>query len=148
MTIGIVAVSRNGVIGASGTIPWCCKEDMRFFRKMTMGFPCIMGRTTYESLPCSLAGRLNVVVSHRSTMSSAPNVVWVKSLHEALEKFPHGFVIGGASVYEQAMPYLSGIYVSTVQREVTGDTFFVPPSKPYRVVTESPQVTIKYYDLT
>lgn len=148
MTIGIVAVSRNGVIGSHGTIPWCCKEDMRFFRKMTMGFPCIMGRTTYESLPRPLAGRLNVVVSHRDMLLSTPDVVWVKSLTEALEKFPHSFVIGGASIYRQAMPYLSGMYVSTIQQDVTGDTFFTFPTSPYRVVLESPQLTVKYYDLT
>ena len=148
MTIGIVAVSRNGVIGSHGTIPWYCKEDMRFFHKMTMGFPCIMGRATYESLPRPLAGRLNVVVSHRDMMSSTHDVVWVKSLTDALEKFPHSFVIGGSSIYRQAMPYLSGMYVSIIQQDVTGDTFFTIPTSPYHVVMESPQLIVKYYDLT
>nr|DAH47858.1 MAG TPA: hypothetical protein [Caudoviricetes sp.] len=148
MRLGIVGVSKNGVIGFNGIIPWQCKEDMNFFRKMTMGFPCIMGRTTYNSLSSPLVGRLNVVVSHCHPSPTLPNVVWVNSLKQALMMFPYSFVIGGSSIYKQAMPYLDGIYVSIVQQVVRGDTFFVLPPKPYRVVSESPQVVIRYYDLT
>ena len=147
MILGIVAVSKNGVIGNQGTIPWHCKEDLWFFRKMTTGFPCIMGHTTFKSLPRLLTNRIHVVLTRNSYHSSNPWVQYLPNLEEALFRFPDSFIIGGASVYEQSMNDLDGIYISIIQKEVKGDRFFRMPATRYRSIMESDEVSIRYYPL-
>jgi dihydrofolate reductase len=123
----IAAVAENRVIGRDNAIPWSLKEDMQHFRSLTMGCPCIMGRRTWESLPRKpLPGRLNIVLSSRSGTGAAGEKV-CPSLPAALALCASAgrvFIIGGASVYREAMALASGIELTLVRGEYEGDVFF------------------------
>jgi dihydrofolate reductase len=124
----VVAVSRNGVIGRAGGIPWRLPSDLKRFRAITMGKPIIMGRKTWESLPRKpLPGRLNIVVS-RNSQYRAPGAELATSLAAALDKAgslrPEEIaVIGGADIYRAVLPLVTRIYLTEVDCEVDGDTF-------------------------
>ena len=124
----IVAMARNGVIGVNNQIPWYLPADLRFFKKTTMGHHVIMGRRTFMSIGKALPGRTNIVVS-RNPFFLAEGVLVAHSLEEALymamesgEK--EAFVIGGGQLYQQAMAYLDKVYITRVDAEVDGDTYF------------------------
>lgn len=123
----IAAVANNGVIGNNGDIPWSISEDLQHFRKTTMGYPCIMGRHTYESIGGALPGRTCVVVSR--TVDDLPDVIVVKDLRRALElttqtQAPKVFVIGGETLYEQTDHLATELYLTVIDRDYEGDTFF------------------------
>mgnify|MGYP002760349732 FL=1 len=121
----IAAVSENNVIGSDGGIPWDIPEDMKHFRELTTGKTVIMGRKTYESLPedyTPLPGRQNIVLS-RSDPDIEAEVV--ESLEEAYRKSENQiFIIGGESVYSQAMKDADRLEITRVHREMDGDAFF------------------------
>ncbi len=122
----IVAVARNGVIGRDGELPWHLPEDLKHFKRTTTGHAIIMGRKTYESIGRPLPNRRNIVVT-RST-ASFEGCETAKSLEGAIElarttdECP--FVIGGASLYAEALPLATELHLTIVDREVEGDTFF------------------------
>lgn len=127
----VAAVSKNGVIGNKGGLPWgtSYRDDLRHFRKLTMGQPIIMGRKTWESLPRKpLQGRLNIVISHQVFYEPSGNPQFVYNLKSALDIATRSslmpFVIGGASLYKQAMPLASHLYITRIDKEFEGDTYF------------------------
>lgn len=151
----IVAVAKNGVIGKDGTLPWHVSEDLKHFKAVTNGHAIVMGRKTFESIGRPLPGRLNVVVSR--TLSGAPSgtllapsleaAVEFASLHESEYPGP-AFVIGGSSLYVEAMRYVQRMYITEIDRAVAGDTFFPSYDKNVWTVTEerrgeTPDVTFK-----
>lgn len=118
----IVARSRNGVIGAGGGIPWRLRDDMRFFRRTTLGSTVIMGRKTFESIGGPLADRRNIVLT-RDPSFRAEGVLVARSPAEALQiSGGDAFVIGGESVYEAFMPLAEEIFMTEVDAHVDGDT--------------------------
>jgi dihydrofolate reductase len=122
----IVAMSNHRVIGANNTLPWHLPADLKHFRALTMGHPIIMGRKTHESIGKPLPGRENIVVSANKDFS-APGCSVVPSLHAALEicgKAEEIFFIGGNTLYQQALPLTQRIYLTHVDCDVKGDTFF------------------------
>lgn len=122
----VVAVARNGVIGHTNGLPWRLPADLAFFRRLTMGHPVVMGRKTYESIGRPLPGRLNIVVT-RSPGFRAPGCTVVDSLEAAYRAAGDAsevFVIGGAQIYEAAFPTADRIYLTEVDAEIEGDTFF------------------------
>lgn len=130
MTLSIVAaVARNGVIGREGGIPWHIPEDMARFRALTTGHPVLMGRKTWDSLPDRfrpLPGRRNVVVT-RNPVWTADGAERAASLDTALELLDDPetvFVIGGASLYDQALPLADDLELTEVDLEPEGDAFF------------------------
>lgn len=119
----IAAMARNRVIGAEGRIPWHLPEDLKFFKRTTLGHVVLMGRKTYESLGKPLPGRENWVVSRTGEF---PGVKTFRDLSE-IEPPNDGrelFVIGGAQVYEALLPRCSELYLTLVDQEVGGDAFF------------------------
>ena len=104
---GIVAIGPNNVIGRGGVMPWHCRQDLYVFKKLTMGFPCVFGKTTYENLPIKpLPGRLNVVCSRSYKTEQKDNVLYVPSLEEAIKQCGNVeriFVCGGAILYKYAL---------------------------------------------
>ena len=120
-------MARNGVIGRDGDLPWRLPEDMAHFRRTTLGHAVIMGRKTWESLPKPLAGRHNIVVSRQADYA-APGADVVGSLEAARalvapsDDLP--FVIGGASLYAQALPNATVVHWTEVDAEPEGDTHF------------------------
>ena len=121
--IAIAAMSPQRVIGSAGTIPWHISEDLRFFKRTTLGHAIVMGRKTYESLGKPLPGRENLVVSRTATLEG---VRVFRSLSE-IEEPTDGrqlYVIGGAELYAALLPRCSEILLTRVSIDVAGDTWF------------------------
>ncbi|HEY7380356.1 MAG TPA: dihydrofolate reductase [Gaiella sp.] len=125
----MAAVARRGVIGRDNAIPWRIPEDVARFRDLTMGHAVVMGRRTWDSLPDRfrpLPGRRNVVVS-RNPGWSADGAERAGSLDEALRLLagaPEVFVIGGAELYEAALPLADELLLTEIDADVDGDTLF------------------------
>ncbi|HEY7774998.1 MAG TPA: dihydrofolate reductase [Kineobactrum sp.] len=128
----MVAVAANGVIGNAGGLPWHLSEDLRYFKRTTMGKPIIMGRKTWESIGRPLPGRPNIVVTRSEGLAIAGAHV-VGSLDAALALAaglaPSAgatelMIIGGGQLYEAALPLADRLYVTEVHAEVAGDTRF------------------------
>ncbi len=125
----IVAVGRDRVIGdSSGALglPWHLPEDLRHFKRTTAGHALLMGRTTHEAIGRALPGRRNLVLT-RTEGAQFEGCEVVHSLEEALALVaddPCPFVIGGESVYSEALPRCTHLYITEVDREVRGDAHF------------------------
>jgi dihydrofolate reductase len=136
----IVALAANGVIGRGGTLPWRLPDDLKHFKTMTMGHPILMGRRTYESIGKPLPGRRSIVVSTTMTTAPAPGVEVVCSLDDAvrLVAAAPAFVIGGAALYEAALPRCNRVHLTELDVPVDGDTFFPAFDRSeWRLETES-----------
>jgi dihydrofolate reductase len=135
LACGPVARATNGVIGREGKLPWRLRDDLAFFRKVTMGKPIIMGRKTWESLPGgSLPGRLNIVLSRDGSFEPKGAVV-CETFSEAVQigreqagedEVDEVCVIGGAALFELALPQARRLYLTEVEAEVDGDVHFPP----------------------
>jgi dihydrofolate reductase len=123
----IVAVSSNGVIGSNGDMPWHISEDLKRFKKLTLGSKIIMGRKTWESLPFRpLKKRENMVISRNKNYQAA-GAVLVNSLEEALQTLnqdEEAFIIGGGQIYNQAMNFADKLYITEIHADFEGDTSF------------------------
>lgn len=130
----VVAVAENGVIGNAGALPWRISDDLKWFRKTTMGKPVVMGRKTYESIGEPLSGRDNIVVT-RDERFSRGGVIAARSIVEAVAKARECAaargadeicVIGGGELYAQMIAAADRIYFTRVKAEVEGDGRFPP----------------------
>jgi dihydrofolate reductase len=124
----VAAVATSGVIGRAQTLPWHLPEDLRRFKAITFGKPILMGRRTLESIGRALPGRRNLVLTHGATLP-VPGVEPVASIAEALERCAAAAqlcVIGGADLYRLTLPQADEIYLTRVQADVAGDTYFPP----------------------
>jgi dihydrofolate reductase len=122
----VAAVAANGVIGRDGQLPWHLPEDLRHFKRLTLGHPVIMGRLTWESLGKPLPGRENIVVSARPGYE-APGAAVANSLEAALALCaiePIVFVIGGQRLFAESLPLAAGLVLTEIHREFPGDTWF------------------------
>jgi dihydrofolate reductase len=128
----IVAMAKNHVIGINNNLPWHLSEDLKYFKRVTMGKPIIMGRKTFESIGKPLPGRTNIVVT-RNANYQVEGVKVVHSLKAAMELCEsiavidgceEAMVIGGAELYQQALPLADYLYLTEVHAEVEGDAFF------------------------
>ena len=125
----VVAVSRNGVIGRDGGLPWRISADLKRFREITMGKPVIMGRKTWESLPKRpLPGRTNIVIT-RQAGYEAPGAHLANGVGAALkiaeaERPEEIAVIGGGEIFRMFMPTADRVYLTEAHLSVEGDTFF------------------------
>ncbi|HVZ73922.1 MAG TPA: dihydrofolate reductase [Polyangia bacterium] len=126
----IAAVSRNGVIGRAGKVPWDLPEDRAFFRSTTMGHAVIMGRKTWDETGRPLEGRRNLVVSRGAVSGRDDEREVVKTLDEAIARAratdAEPFVIGGAEIFRLALPLATKLVLTEVQFDSDGDTFFPP----------------------
>lgn len=122
----VAAVAANGIIGASGRLPWHIPGELRHFRRLTLGHPVIMGRRTWESLKGPLPQRENIVVT-RTAGYEAPGAAVAASLEAALALCagePVAFVIGGTQLFEESLPIAAGMVLTEIQRDYEGDTRF------------------------
>jgi len=129
----VVARARNGVIGRDGGLPWRLRSDLQLFKANTIGKPCIMGRATWQSLPLRpLPGRLNVVLS-RDPEFRPKGALVCRAFDEALsiareqaveDEAAEVCVIGGARLFEVALPLARRIYLTEVDAAPDGDVFF------------------------
>lgn len=123
----IVAVADNGAIGINGNMPWHISEELKYFKKTTLGCPVIMGRTTFESLGKALPGRKNIVLSSRNI--DCEGIVRVGSFEEAFaacEDAEKCFVIGGASVYFKLIDSVDRLYITEVHTTISNADAFFP----------------------
>jgi len=119
-------MNRNHVIGYQQQIPWHLPADLKHFKNITMGKPIVMGRKTFASIGRPLPGRLNIIITG-DTAYHAEGCRIVHSLDEAmrsLEKEPEIMIIGGASLYQQTLPMADKLYLTLIEEEFNGDTFF------------------------
>jgi len=127
MTISlIVAMGENHVIGKNGDLPWHISEDLKWFKKNTIGKPIIMGRKTFETLNKPLPGRHNIVITSDKNYEVDGATV-THSLDEALEaagEVGEIMICGGSSVYKQALPLVEKMYITLIYHDFEGDTFF------------------------
>lgn len=122
----VAAVAGNGVIGRQGQLPWHLPEDLKHFKRLTLGHPVIMGRRTWESLNGPLPGRDNIVVTRQSGYD-APGAAVARSLEGALALCtgePVAFVIGGSRLFAESLPIAAGLVMTEIEREYEGDTWF------------------------
>lgn len=126
MIHAIVAMTADRVIGQRNTLPWKLKGDLPRFKKLTTGQTVIMGRNTFESIGRPLPNRYNIVLDFEKRPLEGAAVC--SSVEEALQLArSYGteiFVIGGASVYEQMLPYVEVLHVSHVKKDYEGDVYF------------------------
>jgi dihydrofolate reductase len=125
----IVAMTRGGVIGHRGGLPWRLSADLKRFKSLTMGHHLLMGRKTFESLGRVLPGRVSVVITRQSGFPLPPAVLRANDLESALvlaAADDEPFVIGGAEIYRLAFPHVDRLYVTWVEADIPGDTFFPP----------------------
>lgn len=132
----IAAMSFDHVIGNGREIPWHIPDDLKRFKRLTVGHPVIMGRITAETiierLGMGLPGRTNIVLSKKSTDKFPKNVVVVKSVAEALHTAGHSpgneeiFVAGGGAVYRSFLGFANRLYITVVHGNYKGDVFFPP----------------------
>ncbi len=127
----IVAAAENGVIGRNNALPWHLPQDLRYFKRVTMGKPIVMGRKTFESIGRPLPGRTNIVIT-RNPDFTAEGVRVVASLDEALrlagdiariDGAQELVVIGGVEIYKASIPRADRLYITEVHASVKGDAF-------------------------
>lgn len=141
----IVAAAENGTIGLENRLPWHLPEDLKYFRKVTMGKPIIMGRKTFDSIGKPLPGRTNIVLT-RQQQAGLPETVHIA--HDAEQAIQIArtvcqeqaaneiMVIGGEQVYQLLMPHATRLYLTEVQAVVEGDAHFVFDRSQWRLVSE------------
>ena len=127
----IVAMAHNRVIGLNNQMPWHLPADLAWFKKNTLNKPVIMGRKTFESIGRPLPNRHNIVISRQieSIDNKISNVSWVKSIDEAIslaqkQQPDEVFIIGGGNIYQQVLPLIERLYLTHIDAELQGDTYF------------------------
>ncbi len=122
----VVAAARNGVIGRDGELPWRLPNDLKEFKRLTMGKPVVMGRKTWDSIGRPLPGRHNVVISRTEGLGleGATVVASPEAALELLSDEAEIMVIGGGAIYRAFLDQASRIYLTEVDADVDGDTTF------------------------
>src|SRR3569833_2798125 len=141
-------MSLNRAIGKDNKLPWHIPEDLRWFKKLTTGNVIIMGRKTWDSIGKPLPNRESIVVTRSG--ASIPGVRTVQSLSEIdpARDARDYFIIGGAKIFETALPFCSDIYLTLVKREVNGDVFlpgFEDQFELVEIIDEKPEFSIQHY---
>lgn len=122
----IVAMSSNQVIGNNNQLPWYLPADLKHFKMLTTGNIVLMGRKTFASIGKPLPNRINIILT-RNLDFKAEGCVIIHEPQEAfnfIEKEKELFIIGGAEIYQEFLPYIHRIYLTLVHKEIIGDTYF------------------------
>jgi len=146
--IAIAAMAANRVIGKDGTIPWRLPEDMKFFKRTTLGNVVLMGRKTYDSIGKPLPGRENWVLTRQ-----AIDIPGVTVLHDVqnLPPAPEGrevFLIGGAELYASLLPLCREVLLTRLPKAIEGDAYFPVFEQDFdlqETLIASPEMTVERY---
>jgi dihydrofolate reductase len=127
----IVAVDKHNAIGKDNQLPWHLPDDLKFFKRTTVGKPVIMGRNTYESMGKQLKGRLNIVLSRKQDIQLPEGVLMYSSIEEALQQLEadnieEAFIIGGGKIFAETMDRCDQLYITYVDTVVDGADVFFP----------------------
>jgi len=144
----IVAVAEDGVIGRGGDLPWRLSEDLKWFKKITLGHTILMGRKTWESLPGALPSRQNWVLSRTANQKDGMSVFRsMEEVQQALVPAQTLFIIGGGEIYSMALPLCHELFISEVRRKVPdGDAFFPnykDQFRPVEVLDDNPDFLLR-----
>ncbi len=124
----IVAVAKNNVIGKDNKLIWHLPADLKRFKELTTGKTIIMGRKTFESLGRVLPNRKHIVLTKNKSWkyddSQVKVITSIDELEKEIKDEEENFVIGGASIYKMLMPYANKMYITKIEEEFEGDTFF------------------------
>jgi len=134
----IAAMAKNRVIGSNNRLPWHYPEDLKFFKEKTKGRILIMGRKTFESIPGALPNRFHIIVTRDSNYQppssmkiSSEQYCVVTSLEAALsfasqraQSEEEVFISGGSEIYLQSLPLIHRLYLTVIQKEFSGDSYF------------------------
>ena len=156
LELGMIWAQGHGrAIGRDGDIPWHVPEDLALFKRVTMGHPVIMGRTTWESLPTQfrpLPGRPNIVLTSQ-TSYDAPGATVVNNWDEALaaaerlarsatpparSATPRAWIMGGASIYESGLDFATGLVVTDIDQAIEGADAFAPQLPDWEIIAAHP----------
>ena len=142
--IALVARSKNGVIGLDGGLPWRCKGDLQFFKRTTMDRKIVVGRTTFEGLPPLKGRELFVLTRNPDARFEGATAVFSPA------DIPvDAIVCGGAAIYDLMIPQCEQLLVTTVKKEVEGDTFFndqwLEDFQPVETIEETDEYSIVSY---
>ena len=153
----IVARARNGVIGKDNAMPWYLPEDLKHFKRTTLGKPVIMGRKTWESLPKALPGRLNIVITRQAdyVAEGATVVTSVEEALQAVKDMPDAFIMGGAEIYRQTMDRVTVAHITVINADFEGDAVFdafneadwaLAQEETYPATEQHPSFSIRRYE--
>jgi dihydrofolate reductase len=121
----IVAMDRNHLIGKDNDLPWRIPADLAYFKKVTSGSTIVMGRKTYESIGKPLPNRRNIILSRKDFFAEGCETLHsleeVKSMEEDNKEL---FIIGGAHIFKEALPFADLLYLTYIDEEFEGDTYF------------------------
>ncbi len=128
----VVAMAKNNVIGSGGAMPWHMSDDLKWFKKNTLGKPVIMGRKTFQSIGRALPERDNIVITRQSdfchqditvasNLEDAIAIAEAFALHRGVQEI---CIIGGGEIYQQALPFANRIYLTEIEADIEGDVFF------------------------
>ena len=149
----ICAMSNNRAIGNNGKMLWHIPEELAHFKQKTMGCSVIMGNKTFQSLNAPLKGRQNIVLS-RSKQESTKDVVYQASLEDAITYASESsdreiFIIGGSEVYQQALPVVNRIYLTTIHKHYDeADAFFPEFNQKHWMQVQCYPMQVVGYSLT
>ncbi|NLJ92755.1 MAG: type 3 dihydrofolate reductase [Aeromonadales bacterium] len=134
----IVAMTRNGVIGKDNAMPWHLPADLAYFKQTTLGKPIVMGRNTFASIGRALPGRRNIIVS--ASLTEAPNGTEVVASPSAalalLKDEPEVMVMGGGQLYQAFLPLSQRLYLTQIEADIAGDTYFPFIAADWQLVSE------------
>lgn len=123
----LVAMDENRVIGKENQLPWHLPEDLKYFKRVTMGHPIAMGRKTHDSIGRVLPGRENIIITRQQDYRSNECTVF-HSLDHFLDycrdQKDEIFVIGGAEIFASVFPFADRLYITLIHHEFAGDTYF------------------------
>lgn len=132
----IVAIAKNNVIGKNNTLIWHIPEDLKHFKRTTLGKPIIMGRKSFESIGKPLPGRTNIIISRSykpsennedTILQHAPSIESAIDLAKSIAERDgqnEVFITGGGQIYTETLPYIERLYITILDRDYEGDTFF------------------------
>ncbi len=141
----IAAIGKNRELGKNNKLLWHIPEDMKYFRRLTLGNIVIMGRKTFESLKNPLVKRINIVVTRKKNYKVPKEhshyVLVAHSLKEALSKArkykKEVFVIGGGEIYKQALKYADRLYLTLIDKTSSADTYFPKFSQDFTIISKN-----------
>ncbi|MGX1901183.1 dihydrofolate reductase [Thermolongibacillus altinsuensis] len=125
----IVAMDRQRLIGKNNALPWHLPADLAYFKQVTMGHAIVMGRKTFESIGRALPGRKNIVLTRKKDFQCEQCTVIhsiddIKKIEE--EEKEEIFIIGGAQLFQETLPFADRLYITYIDAVFEGDTFFPP----------------------
>ncbi|WP_192821603.1 dihydrofolate reductase [Rufibacter sp. LB8] len=124
----VVAISENRVIGKDNQLIWHLPEDLKHFKRLTLGHPMVMGRKTFEAIGKPLPGRTSIIVTRQADYVAPESCLVATSVEEALQKAlaldETVMVVGGGDIYQQALPFAEVVYLTLVHESFEGDVYF------------------------